>query len=142
MPYRILKRLAAVTLALGCLLTATTAAAQKTLWAEAELAAGGGYVNQTLLYTLRVYSQGSLSEVDLAPPESASIVLQRIGNAEASYKMVGRVRYVVNEYRYLLTPLVPGRLEVPPASVTVTTGQGTSSAAGLELALEGAAKKR
>ncbi len=88
---------------------------------EAELSESSPYVRQKIIYSIRVVSSISLSKVTVSPPTAAGVVLEKADGPRNSYRTgTGGQRLVVNEYRYLITPLTPGYTELPPAHVKVT----------------------
>ena len=94
---------------------------------EAALSESNPYVSQKIIYSIRVVSSISLSKVNVTPPTATGVVLERADGPRNSYRTgSGGQRLVVNEYRYLITPLTPGYTEIPPAQVNVTPRESRS----------------
>jgi hypothetical protein len=109
-------------------------------WAEAQISEARPYVQQSLVYMILVISKVSLERVEHSPPSVSGMALERLDEQPLNYpfNMDGR-RYNITAFRYALTPLTLGKLEIPPAKVKITTGQrpyawpGTVSRAPIEL---------
>lgn len=95
---------------------------------EAALSETSPYVRQKLVYSVRVVSSISLSKVSVHPPSVAGIVLEKADGPRNSYR-TGRdgQQLVVNEYRYIVTPLTPGYMEIPSAKVKVTPAESQTN---------------
>ena len=84
------------------------------LWAEAQVSAASPYVQQSVVYTVRVVSRTNLATLDVDAPTVMGAALERLDEKPRSYaRMLGGRQWVVNEYRYALTPLLPGTIEIP-----------------------------
>ncbi|CAK0752731.1 hypothetical protein CCP3SC15_180017 [Gammaproteobacteria bacterium] len=82
--------------------------------AEATLSADNPYVQQTVVYTVRVVSRTNVLEFSLDPPTVPGAALELLEEKPRTYaRPTANGQMVVNEYRYALTPLVAGRIEVP-----------------------------
>ncbi len=101
------------------LLAPSMAWAQGSLWAEASVSQDSPRVQESVVYTLRVFSPTNLQSVELTPPAPAGAAVEELDRGTASTQTVRGRPYVVNEYHYVLTPIVAGRLEVGPARLTV-----------------------
>jgi hypothetical protein len=93
--------------------------AQGSIWAEAGVSQDSPRVQESVVYTIRVFSPTNLQSVELTPPSPAGAALEELERGVASTRTVRGRPYVVNEYHYVLTPITAGRLEVGPARVTV-----------------------
>jgi hypothetical protein len=116
---------ATVTLLLLLLYSAPHAAVVKgDYWAEAQISEARPYVQQSLVYMILVISKISLERVEHSPPSIAGIALERLDEQPLNYpfNMEGR-RYNITAFRYALTPLTLGTLDIPPAKVKITPGQ-------------------
>lgn len=87
--------------------------------AEAVLSVETPYVQQTVIYTVRVVSRTNVLAFSLDPPTAPGAALELLEDKPRTYARptVGG-QMVVNEYRYALTPLVAGRIEVPPTRLS------------------------
>lgn len=101
------------------LLAPSLAWGQGTLWAEASLSQDSPRVQESIVYTIRVFSPTNLQSVELTPPSPAGAAVEELERGAASTRTVRGRPYIVNEYHYVLTPIVPGRIEVGPARLTV-----------------------
>lgn len=105
---------------LGAVLLAPSLAwAQGTLWAEASVSQDSPRVQESVVYRVRVFSPTNLQSVELTPPTPAGAAVEELERGVASTQTVRGRPYIVNEYQYVLTPIVAGRLEVGPARLTV-----------------------
>lgn len=105
--------------ALFLLALAWSAQAEIAVWAEASLSHDRAYVQETLLYTLSIYSAGNLQRITVTPPHHARIALEKLDGPRTRADEVGGKRYILNEFRYALTPLVSGSLTLEPAEITI-----------------------
>jgi hypothetical protein len=94
--------------------------AQQRIWAEATVENAAPYVDQNIIYTVRVYSVPALKRIEITPPEMSGVVIEELDGPTASYQSRNGTRYIVNQYRFALTPIVPGDLEIAPTHMTVT----------------------
>jgi len=76
------------------------------------------YEEQSLVYRLRIISQGNLKTIVPVIPRSSTIVLRQLGEAQIEDRKQGDTHEFVTEYRYLLMPLSSGLIKIPPARVT------------------------
>ncbi len=91
---------------------------------ESSISDPAPWVQQSLLYKIRIISSGDLKSVVADPPEVADAVVRQLGEAVTeSDQLTGQTRFTT-EFRYLVMPLKPGVLELPPASVRVTRNPG------------------
>lgn len=108
----------------AALLAPSLAWGQAGLWAEASVDQDSPRVQETVVYTVRVFSPMNLQSVELTPPSPPGAAVEELGGGTASSRMVQGRSYVVNEYRYALTPVTAGTLEVAPARLTVWPAAG------------------
>ena len=92
------------------------------VWAEASVGKEAPYVQESVVYTVRIYSPGNLQTVEITPPSPTGASVEELERGTVSTRVVRGRPYVVNQYHYVLTPLAPGRLEVPPARLNVQAG--------------------
>jgi hypothetical protein len=75
------------------------------------------YEQQSLIYRIRVISDGNLKTLTPVLPQSSALILRSLGEPESTNAR-NDSREFVTEYSYLLMPLSSGTIEVPPARVT------------------------
>ncbi len=91
------------------------------IWAEAQISQQAPYVQQTLIYMVMVVSRSALSIVDPEPPVTQGLSLERLDEQPLNYPVNFKgTRYQVTAFRYALTPLTLGEIEIPPTHFTVT----------------------
>lgn len=76
------------------------------------------YEQQSLVYRIRVISDGNLKTVTPVMPQSSEVVLRALGEPVTESSKQNNAGGLVTEYRYLLMPLSSGVIEIPPARVT------------------------
>jgi len=103
------------------LLLPATGLAKDRIWAKAELTKDQPYVQEAVVYRVRVYSKGNLRSIQLSPPSGTGASLEELEGPVTSTTTIRGRRYIVNEFRYVLTPMQAGPLEIGPARLTVTT---------------------
>ncbi|CAK0745814.1 hypothetical protein CCP3SC5AM1_1300003 [Gammaproteobacteria bacterium] len=87
--------------------------------AEASISTNSPYVQQTLIYTVRVVTRTNVLEFSLNPPTVPGAALELLEDKPRTYaRPTADGQMVVNEYRYALTPLVAGRIDVPPTNLS------------------------
>lgn len=96
------------------------AQAQQRIWAEAAVENSAPYVDQGIIYTVRIFSVSPLKRIEVTPPQSTGVVVDELDGPTASYQTRNGTRYTVNQYRYAVTPIVPGDMEIAPTRMTVT----------------------
>jgi hypothetical protein len=96
------------------------AQAQQRIWAEATVENAAPYVDQSIIYSVRVFSISALKRIEITPPQIAGVVIEELDGPTASYQSRNGTRYIVNQYRYAVTPIVPGDIEIAPTQMKVT----------------------
>jgi len=76
------------------------------------------YEQQSLVYLIRIISDGNLKTATPVLPQSSEVVLRAIGEPVTESSKQNNADKLVTEYRYLLMPLSSGVIEIPPARVT------------------------
>lgn len=85
------------------------------------------YVQEQIIYTLRLYTQGLING-ELSEPSSADAIIEPFGEQKKYYRMAFNQRYEVVERRYLIFPQKSGRLEIGQQEFQgVTIKQGRRS---------------
>jgi hypothetical protein len=96
--------------------------AAASIWAEATVSKDAPYAQESVVYTVRVFSPGNLQTVEISPPAPSGAALEELERGVVSTRVVRGRPVVVTEYRYVLTPFASGTLEVPPARLKVQSG--------------------
>ena len=96
---------------------AASVAGQGPLLLLAALSAETAYVEQPLVYTLRLYRQIRVSDLTVDLPELEGIRFRQLGEAREYVGTIGSERYQVLEVRYLLETARAGDFTLPPATM-------------------------
>jgi hypothetical protein len=92
--------------------------------AEAWVSRSDPYVREAVLYTVRVYSTRNVQSVELSPPTVSGASLEELeGSPVSGEAMLGGVRYVTNDFRYVVTPLRAGPVEIGAAELVVRVAE-------------------
>ena len=83
---------------------------------DAPAAAKPLYVQQPLLYTLRLYVDASVRSGDLLAPTSADAVVEQLGDERRSRATFNGHDYTVIERSYAITPDKSGDVQIAPAT--------------------------
>ncbi len=114
------RRAAWIGLAMWLALLPVPGFAEGGIWAEAHLSEERPFVQQLVTYIVRVYSRGNLRSIEISPPNGPGVSIEELeGPLTSTTTRRGR-RHIVSEFRYALTPMVEGTLEVGPTQLTVT----------------------
>ncbi len=92
---------------------------------EEQLSDSRPYAQETVIYSVRIVSEDNLEQVDIELPKSDAAVFKKLDGPNARARMRGGRREIVNEFRYALTPLHAGKIELSPIQIS-----GTKTAAG------------
>lgn len=93
--------------------TGATTKAGDDVFIEVEMAPASAYVQQQVLYSIRLFYAVNLLEGQIDEPQVADAEVRRIGSDAQSSRMLADRRYVVVERRYLITPQQSGTLKIP-----------------------------
>ncbi|MBB5016086.1 BatD family protein [Rehaibacterium terrae] len=104
-----------------------SAAAGDPVFLETEIETTTPYVQQAVVYTVRLHYTVTLLEGQLDAPEPAGAVLRRLGEDSNYVRVLDGIRYTVVERRYVLIPERSGALELPPARFRGRTLGGAGS---------------
>ncbi len=99
------------------LLLPASAGAASGMWAEASVSKDTPFAQQSVIYTIRIFSLDNLQSVELTPPVGPGVSVEELDRGTATSEMVRGRRYIVNQYRYVLTPMNSGVVEVGPARI-------------------------
>jgi len=81
---------------------------------ETEVDKHQAYVQEQVLYTIRLYAADNLAGGDLSVPESNDAIIETLGETRKYYRMAYNQRYEVRERQYLLFPQKSGELVIAP----------------------------
>lgn len=98
---------------------------------ETHISEDSAFVDQPVIYTVRVVSQSHIKTLDVVIPQTDSVAVEQLeGPVTRSRMRVGGMPESVNEYRFALTPIKAGDISVPPIQVkgTFATSQPWYSA--------------
>ena len=90
------------------------------LFLEVETDKKTAYVQEQIIYTLRLYTQGLING-ELSEPSSTDAIIEPFGEQKKYYRMAFNQRYEVVERQYLIFPQKSGSL-----TINEQTFQGTS----------------
>jgi hypothetical protein len=80
---------------------------------EVEVDKSSVYVQEQVIYTVRLFSAGRLSNGNMSEPESTDAVIEAFGETTKYYRMAYSQRYEVIERQYLVFPQKSGSLTIP-----------------------------
>ena len=110
----------------GCLLLSGIVAAA-TIEVSAELSEARPFARQSTVYTVRILTDQALETADVTLPRVSGGVFSPLDDEWTLHTLPGQQGNYVNERRYLFTPLRPGHLEIPPATVKVVVARAPQS---------------
>jgi len=98
------------------------------VWVEAIVDVSEPYVQQTLIYTLRITSTAQVKTLTPTVPMLPGVaLLEKLDQQPHFYtSQLQGVTYSISEFRYALTPLTFGQSQIMPASVDVTYSSTSS----------------
>ncbi len=85
---------------------------------EIKISSRSPYVQENTLLQLNIISSHNLKTATPKFPESGSLVFQKIEGPTASSIKRNGTQKIVTKFVYQITPLRPGRIELPPIHVT------------------------
>jgi hypothetical protein len=83
---------------------------------EATIDKSSAYVQEQVLYTLRLYSADRLASGELSVPESNDAIIEALGDTKKYFRMAYNRRYEVRERQYLVFPQKSGKLTIDSQS--------------------------
>lgn len=84
---------------------------------EVQLTETDPYVQQTILYTVRVISDTNLKTLEFDLPSNEELMFEQVSGPITGARELDGVREIVNEYVYALIPLKAGTFPIPPIRV-------------------------
>ena len=83
---------------------------------EATIDKSEAYVQEQVIYTLRLYSADRLASGELSVPESNDAIIEALGDTKKYFRMAYNRRYEVRERQYLVFPQKSGQLTIDAQS--------------------------
>ncbi|WP_246841123.1 BatD family protein [Hahella sp. CCB-MM4] len=93
---------------------------QKDVFLESEIDRSEAYVQQQVIYKVRLYYSQDLIRGELEHPDHPDALFKQIGKQKEYSRYVGSRRFNVIERQYVLFPQKAGELEIPPLQFTGT----------------------
>ncbi|WP_250658605.1 BatD family protein [Alkalimarinus coralli] len=87
---------------------------------EAEVDKQEAYVQEQIIYTLRLYYADNLVSGDLSNPELDDAIIEQVGDQKKYYRMRYNQRYEVIERKFLIFPQKSGELAIAPQTFSGT----------------------
>lgn len=78
------------------------------------------YVQQQVIYTVRLYRRIDLHDSEYSPPKVEDAVMEPLGNKREYMSTQNGRSYVISEQRYVIFPQKSGELEISAAEITGT----------------------
>ena len=92
---------------------------------EVEVVEKHPYVQQTLIMNLKVSSSENIATIDPEIPNTSTLVFKRLGDrAATSTRVRGGQQVITHEFRYAVTPLQEGGVDIPSIRATGTFAAG------------------
>ncbi len=98
----------------------TSAGGKGILFLTAELSSKEAYLEQQLVYNLKLYHMNKISDVSVTLPKTNGITLRPIDEPKEYMSTLGGQSYQVLYVRYLLLPEKPGAFSLEPAHMGMT----------------------
>lgn len=99
---------------------------QQLVFLEAEVDASEVYVQQQVIFTLRLYKRTELHDPSLVMPDVENAVQEKLGSPRSFSKVVDGRDYEVIENRFAYFPQKSGTFVIPPAELNATIAVGGS----------------
>ncbi len=75
------------------------------------------YVKEPIVYTLKIISFKPINNVALEDIKAADAIIDKVGQPKQYEQMIGGVRAHIIEFKYYITPLVAGKINIKPALI-------------------------
>ena len=92
----------------------TTGTAPKALSVQTDISTRTPYQNEPALYTVKLVAARSVGDVGIPEFTVPDAVVEKLGDAKVYDARAGGAPVKVIEARYLITPLKPGKIKIPP----------------------------
>ncbi|MBW2109093.1 MAG: protein BatD [Deltaproteobacteria bacterium] len=93
---------------------------------ETSLSSHKAYVEQQVIYTLRLFRRVKVSDISLNLPDTEGLTFKKLGEASGYRSMRQGRLYQVLEVRYAVIPTRPGEKVVGPTTMAMTVYEPTS----------------
>lgn len=90
------------------------------IFMEAEVDKQEVYVQEQIVYSLRLYYADNLAGGDLSNPELSNAIVEQVGDQKKYYRMRYNQRYEVIERKFLIFPQQSGELTIAPQTFSGT----------------------
>ncbi|MCD6185495.1 MAG: protein BatD [Deltaproteobacteria bacterium] len=90
------------------------------LFLKALISKGKSYVNQNVLYTLKLLRRKQVSDISLEMPEVEGLVFESLVEPKKYSTVIDAKRYEVIEIKYVLIPNKEGKYKIPAAAMRMT----------------------
>ena len=78
------------------------------------------YVEQQVLYNLKLYLRTNVSDISLDLPETSELTFRQLEKPKEYQGVYDGASYRILEVSYGVMPLKPGRFQIPPARMGLT----------------------
>ncbi|MFP4085705.1 MAG: BatD family protein [Desulfobacteraceae bacterium] len=92
----------------------------KAVFLTAELSTTQAFVEQQVLYTLKLYLRERVSDLSLTLPETDHLTFRELGKPTEYRRTFEGRQYGVVEIRYALTPATKGTFDIAPSRIDLT----------------------
>ena len=89
------------------------------IFLRAELSTAKVYLEEQIVYTLKLFRKARVSDIDLDLPETEYLTFKRLGNQREYESVYNGQEYKVLEVRHALIPSRAGTLQIFPARMTM-----------------------
>lgn len=95
------------------------------LYLDVQVSNDKPYLQAQLIYTLRLYRRVQIAQASLTEPDSADVLIEKLGDDSQFTTQIKGVDYAVTERKYALFPQKTGVVSIAPLSLNaeVVTGQ-------------------
>lgn len=108
----------------------TTADTNQELFLKVEATPAAPYLQSQVIYTMRVYTRVDIARAQLAEPELADAVVEKLGEDSNYNTDINGVGYSVTERKYAIFPQKSGKLTIKPLVLTAEVLTAGNSAYG------------
>ncbi|WDN87510.1 hypothetical protein BuS5_00478 [Desulfosarcina sp. BuS5] len=92
----------------------------RSLFLKALISKSKLYVNQTVLYTLKLFRSEQVSDISIEMPEVENLVFESIAEPKKYRTIINSRQYEVIELKYILIPKKEGEYRIPAAVMRMT----------------------
>ncbi len=103
-----------------------TANSNEEIFMDAQVDKTDVFVQEQVVYTVRLYRRIDLHESSYTPPKADNAVIEPLGNQREYTSTVNGRGYKIIELRYALFPQKSGELVIPPAEIVGTVFLGNN----------------